>query len=97
VKVLLTRTAYQRLEEIHSYIRRDSPVRADKWAQKLLARIEKFADAPRAGRKLPECDSDSLRETVFGNYRIIYRIKGGAIYVLTIRYFKQILPLSDSE
>jgi hypothetical protein len=30
-----------------------------------------------------------------GNYRLIYRVKGQEIAVLTVRHFKQVLPVEE--
>lgn len=97
MKVQWTHVAYRRLEEIYSYIEKDSPANAAKWADKLLKRIEGIKDFPKAGRAVPELESTKVRELVFGNYRIIYKIKGESAIIMTIRHFKQILPLQDLE
>ncbi len=40
------------------------------------------------GRKLPEIDSDNVRELIFDNYGIVYEIKSSTVHILTIRHFK---------
>ncbi len=97
MKVQWTHVAYRRLEGIYSYIEKDSPNNAAKWVEKLLKKIEGVKDFPKAGRAVPELDSVSVREIVFGNYRIIYKVKDGTAFIMTIRHFKQILPLKDLE
>lgn len=97
MKVLWTNLAYKRLEEIYSYIEEDSPTSAARWADKLLKKVNGIKDFPRAGRSIPEVDAESIREIIFGNYRIIYRIREEIAYILRVRHFKQILPLEDIE
>jgi toxin ParE1/3/4 len=97
MKVQWTHVAYKRLEDIYSYIEKDSPVNAAKWADKLLKKIEGIKDFPKAGRSVPELDSANVREIVYGNYGIIYKVKDETVYIMTIRHFKQILPLKDME
>ena len=97
MKVQWTDLAFRRLEDIYSYIENDSPSSAAKWAEKLLKKIEGIKDFPKAGRAVPELESVSLREIIYGNYRVVYKIKDGVAYILTIRHFKQILPLKDLE
>ena len=97
MKVQWTRVAFRRLEEIYAYIEKDSPNNAVRWAEKLLKKIEGVKDFPKAGRAVPELESVNVREIVYGNYRIIYKIKDETAYIMTIRHFKQILPLKDME
>ena len=97
MKVLWTNLAYKRLEEIYSYIEEDSPTGAERWAEKLLNKVNGIKNFPRAGRAVPEVELESIREIIFGNYRIIYRIRDEIAYVLTVRHFKQILPLEDID
>jgi toxin ParE1/3/4 len=97
MKVQWTQVAFRRLEEIYAYIEKDSPTNAARWAEKLLKKIEGVKDFPKAGRAVPELESVSVREIVYGNYRVIYKIKDETAYIMTIRHFKQILPIKDLE
>ncbi|MBW8886835.1 MAG: type II toxin-antitoxin system RelE/ParE family toxin [Fibrobacteres bacterium] len=85
------------MEEIYAYIEKDSAANAAKWADRLMRKIEGIKDFPKAGRVLPELDSVSIREIVFGNYRIVYKVREETAFILTVRHFKQILPLKDLE
>ena len=93
MKVHWTRKAVARLEEIHAYIAKDSPGNADKWAERLLDKAETLAENPGLGRKVPEIAASRVRELIFGNYGILYRVSGEDLFILTVRHFKQILPL----
>ena len=95
MKILWTQTAIDRLSEIHDYIKNDSPANAQKWVESVLEKISKLSVLPNVGRKVPEIDSESIRELIFGNYRIIYKITDGNIYLMTVRHFKQILPIEE--
>ena len=97
MKVQWTRVAYRRLEEIYAYIEKDSPANAAKWSDKLLKKIGGIKAFPKAVRAVPELDSVSAREIIYGNYRIVYKIKDESAYIMTIRHFKQILPLKELE
>ena len=46
---------------------------------------------------VPEVGAPSIREIVFGNYRIIYRLLDKTVAVLTVRSYKQILPIEDLD
>jgi plasmid stabilization system protein ParE len=57
--------------------------------------VESLSECPKSGRKVPELNKKEYRELVFGNYRIIYKMRGKTLYVLTVRHFKQILPVEE--
>ena len=75
--------AVANLVEIHDYISSDSPGRADRFVQRLIAAAEPLVDFPLMGRLVPEGDG-TPREILFDPYRIIYRVEGDEIYVLTV-------------
>ena len=60
-----------------------------------MDKVDGIPAFPKLGRKVPEIDSPYIREMVFGNYRLIYRLRDNTATVLTIRHFKQILPLEE--
>jgi len=47
---------------------------------------------PLSGRKVPEYDSDVIRELIEQPYRIIYRIKQDQIDVLAVIHGARLLP-----
>ena len=89
--------AVDRVGEIADYIARDDPVAADRWARSVFARVKQVKDFAKSGRYVPEVNRKDIRELVYGNYRIIYRIETRVISILTVRHFKQILPIEDIE
>lgn len=95
MKVFWTDKAIDRLSEIARYISRDSPSAAEKWVDKMVGRIETLSEFPKSGRKVPELDRKEYRELIIGNYRAIYRVRGEALFVLTVRHFKQVLPVDE--
>lgn len=67
------------LEEICGYIAKESEHYAALFAQRVLALAETIAEFPLAGRVIPEYQSNHLRERIFQNYRIVYRVKGDVL------------------
>ena len=43
--------------------------------------LEKF---PEIGRKVPETDDPNIRELIFQNYRIIYRIFNDVVQIIAV-------------
>ena len=71
-----TARAARDLENIHTYISRDSEVYATRFVKSLVAATGKLEIMPRIGRVVPELVEHGFREVVYRNYRIIYRIVG---------------------
>jgi plasmid stabilization system protein ParE len=97
MKITWSLLALERVGEIAEYIARDNPSAAEKWVDSVFLKVGKLFTFPESGRHLPEIKRTDLREIVFGNYRIIYRLRSEEITVLTVRHFRQILPPEEVE
>ncbi|MBN1669811.1 MAG: type II toxin-antitoxin system RelE/ParE family toxin [Kiritimatiellae bacterium] len=89
--------AVARVSEIAEYIARDNPIAAERWAISVFDRVKQVRDFSKSGRHVPEIIRKDIGELVHGNFRIIYRIERQAVSILTVRHFKQILPLEDID
>lgn len=87
--------AVERVSEIADYIAQDNPLAADKWVRSAFDRVKQVKDFSKSGRYVPEINRKDIRELIYGNYRIIYRIDKKMVSILTVRHFKQILPVED--
>lgn len=79
-----TEEAYQRLAEIEDFIARDNPAIALRTVEQIIARAETLEQFSARGRIVPEIGNPDIREVFEGNYRIVYRLKGQLIQVLTV-------------
>jgi toxin ParE1/3/4 len=79
-----SRRAEADLEAIGDYIAEDDPRAAERWVGKLLARARAAANMPFAGRVVPEVGRKTVREVFVRTYRIVYRIRGSEVHVLTV-------------
>ena len=79
------------LEQICEYISRDSETYARIFAKKVLFIVESIASFPKAGRVVPEYNDPNLREQIYGNYRIVYRLKDGVVEIAAICHGTQLL------
>lgn len=95
MKIIWSPLALERIEEISDYIAYDSPSAARKWIDSVIKKVEALPHNPEIGRIVPEIEIQSIREIIFGNYRIIYHYDKKSIQILTIRNVKQILPIED--
>jgi toxin ParE1/3/4 len=95
MKIIWAPLAIDRAAEIVQYISYDNPAAASKWIDNLFKKVEILKSAPEIGRMVPEMQRKDIRELIFGNYRIIYRLEKGRICILTVRHGKQILPVDE--
>ena len=97
MKIVWSPLAIDRAAEIASYIAQDKPSAAGKWVDAVFSKIEQLESFPDLGRVVPEIANNQFRELIYGNYRIIYRIRQNQVAILTVRHGKQRLPMADLE
>ena len=86
--VELTARAEADLREIYQFIRQHGPANPDRWKAELddkLASLEKY---PEAFGFAPENEYSRLtiRQLLFGPFRILYEVQASSVFVLTIRH-----------
>jgi len=91
LKIIWAPQAASNLEEICDYISRDSEYYAALFAQKIIDTIKEIPNFPGGGRVVPEYNDENLREKIYGNYRIIYRIKTDTIEIAAICHGNRLL------
>lgn len=95
MKIIWSPLALARVSEIAAYISQDSPSAAERWADAVFSRAKQLLTLPESGRIVPEVDDPSIRELIYGNYRILYRVEARRIAILTVRHGKQLLPVEE--
>ncbi len=95
MKIIWSPLAIDRTSEIAEYISQDNPTAAQKWVDNIFKKVGLLQFSPEIGRIVPEIERKEIRELIFGNYRIIYRLGKTNIFILTVRHSKQILPTDD--
>ena len=92
VKIIWTNRSLKDLEDIGEYISKDSYHYAKLTLEKIINSTSIIESNPRIGRKIPELNTDSIREIILGNYRIIYEIyKDRQINILTVHHSARLL------
>jgi toxin ParE1/3/4 len=95
MRILWSPLAVDRVSEIAEYIAQDNPTAAEKWTNIIFVKVEQLKSFPESGRIVPETNHQKIRELIYNNYRIIYRIEEKQLSVLAVRHGKQILPADD--
>ena len=70
----------------------DSEHYARIFVQRVIVIVESIPNFPNIGRIVPEYQKKDLRERIFQNYRIIYRIKPEAIEIVAVIHSARLLP-----
>ena len=84
MKLIWTDPSVEDLRAIRDYIGRDSDYYAADVMEEVVLCVERLLRFPKLGRVVPETQDENIRELVHQNYRIIYRIAGERIEILTI-------------
>jgi len=97
MKLIWSLLALDRVSEIAEYISKDSPLSAERWINSIFNKVSRLQKYPESGRIVPELNITEIREIIYGNYRIIYRIRKESIIILTVRHGHQILPEEETK
>lgn len=92
-KIKWSPRAFFNLEEICDYITKDSEHYASLFAKRIISIVKGIPQFPKAGRVVPEYRDENLREKIYQNYRIVYRLKDGVVEIVSICHGAK--PLED--
>ena len=95
MKLVWSPLALHQAEEIADYIADDNPIASEKWLSGLFEAVERLTDYPKSGRPVPEIPRPEIREIVYGEYRIIYRVRSATVALLTVRHGRRVLSEND--
>lgn len=90
-KIIWSLKAVENLEDISIYISKNSPLYAPVFVQKIINSVDRLLDFPYSGRKVPEFDDDNIREIIFHNYRIVYRVNKNNIEIILVIHGSKLL------
>jgi len=97
MKILWSPLAIDRTSQIAEYIAQDNPSASTKWVETLFNKVQLLKSSPKSGRIVPETHREDIRELIYGNYRIIYRVTKNKLSILTVLHGKQILPVDEIQ
>ena len=84
MKLRWSQKAQDDLVEIALYIAQDNPKAARAWVKRLRESARQAAASPLADRYVPERRREHIREVFLRSYRIIYRVQGAEVLILTV-------------
>jgi plasmid stabilization system protein ParE len=97
-EIIWTEKASKHLQAIHAYIAADSPTYATRFIKSLIKSASPLVTMPRMGRIVPELENLGLREIIFHDYRIVYRIavaSGNSEILAVIHSARDFVPAFD--
>lgn len=93
--VTWSRESGENLAGIEEFIARDSLERAVRFVDALIDHAEEVLPAnPRSGRVVPETNNPDIRELLYRGYRIVYRLRGDILEILTVFEGHRLLRIS---
>jgi plasmid stabilization system protein ParE len=90
-KIIWSPRSISNLEGICEYISQDSESYASFFAERIMSMVKSLPRFPYSGRMVPEYEDENLREKIYKNYRIVYRVKKDAIEIVTIAHGAMLL------
>ncbi|NOR47340.1 MAG: type II toxin-antitoxin system RelE/ParE family toxin [Methanosarcinaceae archaeon] len=90
-RIIWSPNASDDLESICEYIAIDSEYYARLFAKRVIKAIERLIVFPESGRIVPEYNLRNIREIIYQNYRIVYRVKSETVEIVTIVHGARLL------
>ncbi len=91
VKIVWSEEALKDIEEIISFISKDSELYAVNFASKIISAVETLKVFPEIGRIVPGYGDPKIREIIYRNYRIVYQIDERAVEIITVSHGSKLL------
>ncbi|WEK56084.1 MAG: type II toxin-antitoxin system RelE/ParE family toxin [Candidatus Cohnella colombiensis] len=83
VELIWSPRALKDMELIFEYIKQDSTEMARVFVNDLIQTATAIPEFPYSGRLVSEFNRDNIREKIYQSYRIIYRIRGQEVELIT--------------
>ena len=94
--IIWTENALNDIDNIASYISKDSEFYAKQFVKKLISATLKLESFPEVGKTIHELPQSDYREILFKKYRIIYRVDANKVYIITVHHSARLLENNDT-
>lgn len=91
VKIIWSEESLNDVEEIISFFSKDSEFFAMNFASKIIDAVDTLKIISDIGRVVPEYDNVKIREILYRNYRIVYKIDEKVVEILTVFHGSKLL------
>lgn len=83
-KITWSLKSVENLDDISNYISKNSPLYAPVFIQKIIKSVDRLIEFPLSGRVVPEFNDENIRELIFHNYRIVYRVNFNNVEIILV-------------
>ncbi len=90
-----TTLSLENINDIAGFISNDSLKYAELFVEKIFERVKILENFPKSGRVVPEINNENIRELIFGNYRIVYKLYETYLDILTVHHSARLLSNSS--
>ncbi len=98
MNVIWSQEACENLITIEEFIARDSLERAVRFVTAIIDHADTMlSDNLKSGRTVPEIGSSDFRELIYRGYRVVYRLDGDQIEILTVFEGHRLLQFNESD
>ena len=80
-------------ESLILYYEKTAPKFAQNLAKKIIYIIENLIQFPKMGRIVPELENTEIREIIYRNFRVVYRLKEDILEIARIIHGSRILRI----
>jgi toxin ParE1/3/4 len=95
LKINWTPQSQEDLKGVRAFIARNAPITAELFVRRLKSSVNRLRQFPEIGSIVTEFGNSSVRQIIYGAYRIIYRITPTQIDILTVFHSARMLDDSD--
>ena len=97
MKILISDSAYSDFEAIKEYYTEEgAPHIGKQGTVSIIGHIETIPANPDIGRKVPEFNTDKIRELIHGPYRVVYLREAQSIHIIRVWRSERLLKLDNS-
>jgi len=86
VQIIWSEQAIEELNSIYEFISQDSIRYAEITINRIMSIADRLEIFPLSGRIVPEINDETIREQIYGNYRVMYKVKTNEIKILTVHH-----------
>ena len=97
MKIFISDSAYSDFEAIREYYTEDGvPHIGQQFIVSIIEHIETIPATPDIGRKVPEFNTDKIRELIHGPFRVVYLSEEQSIHIIRIWRSDRLLKLKNT-
>ena len=89
--------AVQRAAAIALEMAEADPAAAERWVRGLFYAVRLLGRFPRRGRVVPELSRPEVRELIYRDHRVVYRVSERLVEILTVRHARRLLDVGEGE